>query len=152
MKEPVTTTPIEITVTHPGGDLWRAQANSLKATSTCGEESAALNLATRHFFGGTTNAEGVGIKERQAIVMTRIRDNTFRATLKVMTASAGLVPEITDAEYKEVTSLCYASVEELIFVKSFAENSERGDALNALDTLMLNLDQLRTIIGKGVKE
>ncbi len=86
MKPPLRTDPITITARAEHGSGYdyvaRVQVGErkLKATSTCTAESAARNLALRHFFGGNTNAF-VGDAERDAVQVTPMGHSQYRAEL-----------------------------------------------------------------------
>lgn len=93
MKTPLTRDPITIKTIEKAGSDYTATAEKkigsangsrewvkLTAKSTCSAESAANNLALRHFFGGNTNAF-VSSEERAAVVLVPLGKGAYRAEL-----------------------------------------------------------------------
>lgn len=93
MKTPLTRDPITIKTIEKAGSGYTATAEKkvgsangsrewvkLTAKSTCSAESAAQNLALRHFFGGNTNAF-VSSEERAAVVLVPLGKGAYRAEL-----------------------------------------------------------------------
>ena len=66
MREPITTLESVVIYCRPHKDGWRASAGRLKAHSTGGASSAAVNLAKRFFWGGNTKAF-IGPEEAKAL-------------------------------------------------------------------------------------
>lgn len=86
---PITTEPIEISVSKPRWDTWKArshQFNSGKATaeSVCGPDSAAHNLACRWFFGRTSglHEDAQRVKTEELSKDTKNERYTYRGTVQ----------------------------------------------------------------------
>jgi hypothetical protein len=81
MKKPIRAGTLKIQTGHRHGDNYWAKAGAMKATSTSSGKTAAVNLAVRWFFDGSTKAQGVGPKEYEAIELTSLGNGIYEASL-----------------------------------------------------------------------
>lgn len=85
MKALLTNEPLDVTITKPRWDTWRARSRQMpgkSADSVCGAGAAADNLAARWFFG---QASGLG-PDRQRLAASQLtkEDKDGRSTWRVV--------------------------------------------------------------------